>query len=99
MRNLLLKSAYVCGLYLMGSPMCKTMGLSSGMGPGPYWRTGLRLKLARRPRLGLLKTPLADGKLEEVGEPDRGVIESMGVLAGIGVLVGSAIAMARRDGN
>lgn len=47
--------------------------------------------LASRARLGLLKTPLAEGKLPDVGEPDRGVTESMGVLGGIGVFVGSAM--------
>jgi len=81
-RKSLLNSAYVSGLYLIGSPMCKTIGF----GVCSFWlaggnRDGTTTVVPLGVRLGI------GGWTGDVDRDEPGT----GVLPGIGVFVGSAI--------
>ena len=74
-----LKVAYVAGLYLIGSPMCSTTGF-------------LTVEEGRRGYDVAVGEMLGTGG---AGEPDLGVDDGTGVPGGMGVLVGSAMAVGR----
>ena len=74
-----LKVAYVAGLYLIGSPMCRTMGFLTD----EDGRRGYDVAVGE-----MLGTGGA-------GEPDLGVNDATGVPGGMGVFVGSAMAVRR----
>lgn len=77
--NALLNSAYVPGLYLIGSPMWSTTG-----------RLGLAVVRERSVSADAFGARLGAG-CGGAGDDERGVEAGTGVLAGIGVFVGSAI--------
>jgi hypothetical protein len=88
--NALLNSAYVSGLYLMGSPMWRTTGRADGTLVA-YVRRGNVVVVASGVKLGM----------GGAGDEDRGVDAGTGVLGGYGVLVGSAMLVrcVRKDGS
>lgn len=83
----MLNSSYVSGLYLMGSPMCRTTGLGARLGRESGGnRDGMTTFFPLGVKLGIGGW---------TGEADRGELPGTGVLPGIGVFVGSAMVKMR----